>query len=253
MNPWPKDSKKAATSDIYYHTDLLKNITKKKKAKIILELGVRTVESGFKKTSTTAFLEAVSEIGGKLYSIDLCEPIVSKKDHVKKLIKQAMHSNQWHFFLGNTMELFPEIKKYLDNRKEKVDILFIDTHKTYELTNFELENYTKLLSNDGIILMHDVGVHLLPKWRPSGRHRHKIHHHQTQHDKAVKEFLDKTDFNIKGQLGSYNLATLYRDEKHLKGVKVDYDLPYNYNRQRFQPGSHSPTRRHRWEEYFNPA
>ena len=217
---------------MYYHKDLLNGLVDSKKAKVVLELGVRSVCSGAKSTSAFIFWEALSSISNsKLLSCDLENP---KKD--SSLIKELKESKRWHFFKGDTREMLEPIKSFLEESNLKVDILFIDTGKEYELTKFELENYSSLLSATGIILMHDVGV----DWKFNDIIRHKkrpskqVRADWAGHDRAVMEFLEVSDFKLKAQLGSYNMAVLFRDEAHTSGVKISNDLPYDNNRHKIK-------------------
>tara|TARA_R100000008_G_C3587657_1_gene173818 strand:- start:2348 stop:3019 length:672 start_codon:yes stop_codon:yes gene_type:complete len=200
---------------------MIVELVQKTDAKIILELGVRSIKKDNDSTSTHIFYETLKNLHGGDCSLYSCDMLFPKEEEY--LIEDMKKSKIWHFFVGDDRDQFLSIKKMLEQKKQKIDILFIDTYKNYELTKFELENYTKLLSNDGIILMHDVGVFLgselerRPDWMG--------------HDRAVMEFLKTTDFKLRAQLGSYNMAVLFRDTEHLNGVEIDNDLKYNRNRQ----------------------
>ena len=202
-------------SDIFLHKKMIVELVQKTDAKIILELGVRSVKKDNDSTSTHIFYETLKNLHGSDCSLYSCDMLFPKEEEY--LIEDMKKSKIWHFFVGDDREQFPSIKKMLEQKKQKIDILFIDTYKNYELTKFELENYTKLLSSDGIILMHDVGVRINePDWKG--------------HDRAVVEFLKTTDFKLRAQLGSYNMAVLFRDTEHLHGVEIDNDLRYSRNR-----------------------
>ena len=127
---------KEKVSDMYYHKSLLKQLVDAKSAKVILELGVRTIEDGLGETSTHMFYEVLASRDRltwsgppALYSCDLEMPLIAF-DLVKKLKRSPI----WQFFHGDTREQFELIKEMLEERSQKVDILFIDTDKTYELT-----------------------------------------------------------------------------------------------------------------------
>ncbi len=224
---------KEKVSDMYYHKSLLKQLVDAKSAKVILELGVRTIEDGLGETSTHMFYEALASRDRltvpALYSCDLEMPLIAF-DLVKKLKRSPI----WQFFHGDTREQFELIKEMLEERSQKVDILFIDTDKTYELTKYELSNYPKLLSDTGVILLHDVGI----DWEFNNVRRPGKKYTNTEewegHDKAIMEFLEDTDFKMTAQLGSYNMAVLYRDDSHIDGVKLE-DLPYDNNRHSMSP------------------
>jgi predicted O-methyltransferase YrrM len=103
--------------------------------KVIVELGTRTGES------TTAFIAAVNDTGGTVYSIDInykCEELF--KDEPR-----------WKFIWGHDLNIGQKWNI-------PIDVLFIDTDHFYYLTLNELELWTKYIKPDSIILMHDTNV-----------------------------------------------------------------------------------------------
>mgnify|MGYP003111350140 CR=1 FL=1 len=217
-------------SDMYFHGKLIKDIVTAKNAKVVLELGVRSVEDRKQATSTYIFHHVLSNLPAdrrKLYSCDIIRPVKNKD-----LIRQLEESKIWHFFEGDDRSEVGFIKRTLERKSEKIDILFIDTHKNYKLTKFELENYSKLLSDTGVILMHDLGVNF--KYNSVKDLYKSVNLNNVRdwqgHDMAIMEFLESTDFKLKAQLGSYNMGVLFRDRGHLSGVKVTNDLNYDHCR-----------------------
>lgn len=213
-------------SDMYFHAPLMTGLVLAKNNRTVLELGVRTIEGGEKSTSTFIFWEALKERNDSmLYSCDLNVP---EKD--AKQIKRLKKSGIWKFFQGDTQKLFEPIAASLKEEDRKVDILFIDTCKEYELTKFELENYSKILSDTGIILIHDIGLRTYR--RPSLSFPSLANKTTKGHDRAIREFLAATDFKLRCQLGSYNMGVLYRHLEDLCGIKVNNDLLVNNNRKK---------------------
>ena len=80
--------------------------------------------------------------------------------------------------------------------------------------------------------MHDLGV----DWkynnvkRPKKKYNLKDIEDWQEHDTAIIELLEATDFKLKAQLGSYNMGVLFRDLAHLNGVKISNDLNYDHCR-----------------------
>lgn len=98
---------------------------------VVIELGVR---SG---NSTSAFLAAVEEHGGHVYSVDIGRPSVPWHGHP-----------QWTFQLGDDLAL-------VDGLPE-CDVLFIDTSHHYRHTWDELEAYVPKVRPGGVVLLHDT-------------------------------------------------------------------------------------------------
>ena len=125
------------TSDIQQHLPQLRE--EAAGAKRIIELGVR---SG---NSTTAFLAAVEESGGHLWSVDIVQPRVPWWGH-----------SQWTVLVGDDLDL----EEFLPG---DVDVLFIDTSHHYVQTQAELELYVPKVRKGGVVLLHDVELE-----RPDG-------------------------------------------------------------------------------------
>jgi predicted O-methyltransferase YrrM len=135
-------SKVNTSSDINEHLQFLHNLVLAMDAKQVVELGVRD------GSSTSAFLSALVETGGKLWSCDLNEPI----GEVNKF-RQIMEF-QWEFNQGNDLSF--EIL----SRVGSCDILFIDTGHFFDETLQEMEIYSKHLRDGGIMVLHD-------SWEPN--------------------------------------------------------------------------------------
>jgi predicted O-methyltransferase YrrM len=105
----------------------------------IVELGVRT------GNSTISFLSGLTRANnGKLFSCDIdpCE-------HAISYINSANLSSRWEFTQIDSIS-------YADLYKDTIDLVFIDTDHTYELTKKELEIWSPKLKNGGRIILHDT-------------------------------------------------------------------------------------------------
>lgn len=184
-------------SDIGGHLPLLYNLTKTLKPSVIIQAGIRD------GNSDSAFAKAAIEEGLTLVDIDTQEV----KDRGLKDIR--MDEDNWYFHKGRTDDesIVADVQKY----KGKVGIFFTDTSHNYKDTKFELDTYSKLLSPEGIILIHDMDP-----W--------DCYPDQTQ---AVEDFLEENPkWKYTVQKGNFGMATLYRLKKHLGGVKCDSDLGF---------------------------
>jgi predicted O-methyltransferase YrrM len=98
----------------------------------IIELGVRT------GNSTSAFLAAVEQHGGHVWSVDNGQIDVPFMDHP-----------QWTFIWGDDEFVADELP-------DDVDVLFIDTSHFYRDTLRELNQYVPKVRAGGVVLMHDT-------------------------------------------------------------------------------------------------
>ncbi len=98
----------------------------------VIELGVR---SG---NSTVAFLAALEQHGGHLWSVDITQPRVPWLNHP-----------QWTLRVGDDLLLADELP-------DDVDIVFIDTSHHYLQTCAELALYVPKVKPGGVALLHDV-------------------------------------------------------------------------------------------------
>lgn len=184
-------------SDIAGHLPLLYNLTKTLKPSVIIQAGIRDGNSG------SAFAKASLEEGLTLVDIDTNE----LGDN--RLLEIRSDEDKWHFHQGRTddKKIVQDIQKY----KGKVGIFFTDTSHNYNDTKFELDTYSKLLSPEGIILIHDMDP-----W--------DCYPNQTR---AVEEFLEENSkWKYTVQKGNFGMATLYRFKENLGGVECSNDLGY---------------------------
>lgn len=122
-------------SDIFHHIIVLYYYALGMNASEILELGVRTGES------TKAFIEACKITGGTLTSVDINYP------------PKLSEFERWHFIKGNDLDINFDGKRF--------DIIFVDTSHKYNHTLSELEKFTPLLKNGGIMFLHDTDPELI--------------------------------------------------------------------------------------------
>lgn len=101
----------------------------------VLELGVRH------GVSTTALMAGVEQHGGHVYSVDI-DPMCA--------LVFAGHP-QWTFINSDSLN-----NVALSILPASIDMLFIDTGHTYELTLAELRLYGVLMAEGGRIFLHDT-------------------------------------------------------------------------------------------------
>lgn len=102
----------------------------------VLELGVR------RGNSTAAFLAALEDVGGQLWSVDVRTPAVPP------LFWQC---GLWTCRIGDDCD--PVIA---DALPAQLDVLFIDTSHHYDHTLAELRLYVPRVRPGGTVLMHDT-------------------------------------------------------------------------------------------------
>ena len=186
-------------SDIAGHLPLLYKLAQTIKPRVIIHSGVRD------GNSCSAFALAQLENGGKLIDIDVL------KNSDGDLRKIRDNTENWEMNINNVQDKDLLIK--LQDYKGLVDIWFSDTCHSYNGTKFELEEYTKLLSSKGIILIHDMDP-----WNS--------YEGQT---KAIEQWMEKnSEWKVKIQKGHNGMAVFYRNEKHLCGVKCDSNVGDEY-------------------------
>lgn len=123
-------------SNINEHLVTLHMLTVELNLKRVLELGTETGQS------TIALLEAVKEIGGRMWSIDF-HPCLKAKE----TIEHYGLSQYWTFIQDNTLKV---------DWKEPIDHLFIDTLHTKDHLTKELNKFEPFVTDGGIITMHDT-------------------------------------------------------------------------------------------------
>lgn len=180
--------------DIAGHLPLIYELATELQPRVIVHAGIRG------GSSDSAFALAALEQDIHLVDIDVNDVsdagLIEVRDTVDK----------WVFHKGRTDN--QDIVNAVSEHNGQVDIFFTDTSHNYPDTKFELENYTKFLSDRGIIMIHDMDP-----WK-----------HYPDQAKAVDEFLEANpEFQVKVQKGNNGMAVLYRDEAHLCGVVCDKD------------------------------
>lgn len=126
-------------SDICEHLELLYSLVLGLKAKLVIELGIRTGQS------TVALLEAVHETKGRLISVDTdhCEDAV-------RMINSYKLSDCWSFVQDDDIEFGSRWNG------DPTDLIFIDTSHEYSHTKKEIEIFERLLRPGGLMVFHDT-------------------------------------------------------------------------------------------------
>jgi len=125
-------------SDIAGHLPFLYKTVCRYDKPMVIELGVR------RGNSTCAFLAAVQESDGHLWSCDAKPPKVPSSWH---------DLDCWTFYKGNDL-----LEKTLQAAPEKCEVLFIDTSHGYDETIGELIAYGPRVRPGGVILCHDTDL-----------------------------------------------------------------------------------------------
>lgn len=123
-------------SDIWEHLATLYMLTIELDLKTVLELGTAEGES------TIALLQAVHQICGKVYSVDI-NPCLEARE----VIENYGLLNCWIFIQGDDLQVKWE---------REIDHLFIDTSHGFQHTLKELEKYEPFVREGGIITLHDI-------------------------------------------------------------------------------------------------
>lgn len=140
----------AEPSDIYEHLPTFVDAVRTLKARRVIELGVRY------GVSTIAWLHALEEPRGHLWSVDCSFPVPAPHTDVNLLDPQGPLGvvPWWTFVLG--YDDWPEVLDALPSAD--VDIVFIDTQHTFEQTTRELELYFHRVRPGGRIYLHDTAL-----------------------------------------------------------------------------------------------
>lgn len=172
-------AKRSSWSDIQGHLQTLHDQVAARTEPIVLELGVRA------GVSTSAFLTAVSEVGGHVWSVDMAR--------MRTPLWWA-DTGLWTSIMGDDRS--PEIA---DRLPAAVDVLFIDTSHAYDHTLAELRLYVPRVKPGGVVLLHDTelehpeGVPADPGFPVA---------------KALDVFCDETDLAWDNRPGSYGLGVI---------------------------------------------
>ena len=120
----------------------------------------RVVETGVGPGTTSyAFLSALSDFDGKLYSFDLGIRY-GESDHmpVGFVVPQEMRS-EWTLTIGDSREtLVPALRKI-----SPIDIFFHDSDHTYDHVMFELTKADRYLKKRGLIMVDNYDWSKAPK------------------------------------------------------------------------------------------
>ena len=124
-------------SDIYLHLPRFVEIVRLGNVQKVIELGTRT------GVSTIAWLYALEQTGGHLWSVDLDgKPPIGDYSH-------------WTFIQGDD-----ESDTVLSQLPSPVDVVFLDTSHWYPNTCRELELYLPMVRSGGLIVCHDTELPL---------------------------------------------------------------------------------------------
>lgn len=154
-------------SDMHDHIDRLMGVVRETNAANVIELGVR------KGVSTVAFLAALEETDGRLWSCD-------RNPH--RVGPEIARHPRWSFVLGDDVD--PAIARLAP---EPCDVLFIDTSHTLEHTWQELALYGPKVRSGGAIVCHDTndaGVSL-PLWIYYQQRGAEFHDYRSSHGLAI--------------------------------------------------------------------
>jgi predicted O-methyltransferase YrrM len=125
-----------AQSDINEHISTLHGLARNIDAKKVIELGTRG------GVSTVAWLAALHQTDGHLYAVDIDPAPRQIADHPRLTFTQGHDTD-------------PFVVRQMP---EDADIVFVDTDHTYELTQAEIEIYSKRVRPGGAMVFHDSAV-----------------------------------------------------------------------------------------------
>lgn len=128
------ESVRLTPSDIQEHLPTLVELVLEENAQTVIELGVRF------GISTNAFLYALGNTGGHLWSVD-----IDNRFHVD--------DPAWTFLQGYDLDL-----GVITQLPELADLILIDTDHRYELTKAEILAYRPKLRSGGLMVFHDTEV-----------------------------------------------------------------------------------------------
>ncbi len=136
-------------TDIREHLLYLYLLATEIDAKTIVEIGAGQ--------STYALTAAVNKTNGQFYSIDL------SSDAKLRLFPQGEgileKEPRYHFIRGNSVIDSTLLGDSIISKWNKqIDLLFIDSAHTYDVTIKELSGFVKWVRTGGIICLHDTGT-----------------------------------------------------------------------------------------------
>lgn len=162
-------------SDIVDHLPRFVQMVTRLGARVVIELGTRT------GVSTIAWLYALEQTGGHLFSVDIDpRPEIGEWPH-------------WTFIQGDDLD--PTVLAQLP----QADIVFIDTSHLYEHTRNELSVYRWLVRRGGLIVCHDTQL-AQPIGAPA-RPRFPVR-------TAIKEFCEEEGFRWSEFPDSWGLGVI---------------------------------------------
>lgn len=165
---------------------------------VVLELGTRT---GF---STSAFLTAVEEKGGHVYSVDI----------KARWGKMFDGHPQWTFIYGNSTDQ-PAIDAGGLNG-QPIDVLLIDSDHSYAHVTYEITTWAHRVKQGGVILFHDTD--------------------QDGVRRAVNELIAYTHWAVEEHDGSHGLAVVHVEGDIFTNVGMPTKPPVRSNAEP-EPGS----------------
>jgi hypothetical protein len=124
------------TGDSDRHLLTLFSVAISSRAKVIVELGVR---SG---TTTIPLLKAAKINNAEVHSVD----ILDKPNNIPK-----EYDDIWTFYKKNSIEFLQDWPK-----DKKIDFVYIDNWHSYDHVKKELELLDELVSPSTVILLHDL-------------------------------------------------------------------------------------------------
>lgn len=155
-------------SDIQGHVQRLHDLVIELDAKSVLELGVRDA------VSTSAFLAALEQTDGQLYSVDINVPQHKINEY---------NDPRWSFFQG--FSTGPLSNPAFSDLPARFDVVFVDTDHIYELTKQEIVAWSPRIRSGGLMVFHDTNLE-------------RFEHHTTWQPPfpvraAIEEWLDVDD------------------------------------------------------------
>jgi cephalosporin hydroxylase len=165
----------ATPSDINEHLGYMHDRAVETGVRTVVELGVR---SG---NSTAALLAAVTETGGRLWSVD-CEP---------PDVPREFTDGPWTLIIGDDLAV-------ADQLPDSIDLLFIDTSHHYQHTLDELRLYGP---RSTWILLHDTELEH-PYQAPAGDPPYPVL-------RAVRKWSEEVGRQVEYQSNCWGLATIH--------------------------------------------
>ncbi len=135
----------------YFIYDFIRNF----KPKIIVELGT------YKGTSIFSMAQAVKDekLKTKLYAIDTWQGDHQSGFYDRKILNGVKKIIKRYYKLTYINLIQEDFDKALKSfKKQNIDLLHIDGLHTYKAVKHDFENWTPLVSKNGMIILHDISV-----------------------------------------------------------------------------------------------